>query len=112
MGNGPFSAASDFTFLSHTSAEQRQKIAEAKAFIRLTLAGGPQSASMLLRAAAERGIAEGTLYYAKRALGVQSRRHGYGGQWSWRLRASHLEQQQEEEVLVGIPPVGTRRSFS
>ena len=81
-GNGPFDTASDRSLLSLTSSERRWKIAEAKAFIRHALTGGPQSASTLLEAAAERGIAEGTLYYAKRALGVQSRRHRYGGLWS------------------------------
>ena len=86
MGKGPFGTATERSFLSLTSADQRRKIAEAKAFIRHALAGGPQFASTLLQAAAEQGIAEGTLYYAKRALGVQSLRHGYGGQWSWRLR--------------------------
>ena len=112
MGNGPFAPASDRAFLSLTSAERRRKIAEAKAFIRHDLADGPQYASTLLEAAAERGIAEGTLYYAKRALGVESRRHGYGGQWSWRLRTAHHGQQQEEVALVGITPVAARRPSS
>lgn len=84
------------------SEARRRKIAEAKAFIVQALAGGPQLASVLLRAAAERGIAEGTLYYAKGALRVQSRRHGYGGQWSWALLTSPKTQWHGEEALVDI----------
>jgi hypothetical protein len=50
------------------------------AFIQHRLAQGPRLAADLLGEAMHAGIAEGTLYYAKRHLGVRSRRHGYGGQ--------------------------------
>ena len=83
--------------------ERRRKIAEAKAFIQHALAGGPQLAEVVLRAAAARDIAEGTLYYAKRALGVSSTRHGYQSPWMWKLPEERLGKQSQghhREVTV------------
>src|SRR5262249_52528847 len=81
----PFVNAAEDPSLEGPSEDQRRKIAEAKAFILKALAGGPRLASQILQAAADCGIAEGTLYYAKRALGVSSTRQGYQSPWVWRL---------------------------
>jgi hypothetical protein len=68
------------------SAEERlRRLEEAKARFRKALASGPQPASTLLSAAAAEGIAEGTLYHVRKALGVVSTHPGYGteSQWVW-----------------------------
>ena len=44
----------------------------------------------LLETAAKRGIAEGTLYYAKRALGVTSMRQSFHGPRIWELPEERL----------------------
>jgi hypothetical protein len=93
MGNTPFVKPAEDLMLEGASEEQRHKIAEAKAFILKALAGGPQLASQVLQAAADCGIAEGTLYYAKRALGVSSTRQGYQSPWIWRLPGADLRKQ-------------------
>jgi hypothetical protein len=53
--------------------------ADAKAFLRAFLAGGPQDASAVYAAAAAEGISERTLDRAKAELGVESRRRGTEG---------------------------------
>jgi hypothetical protein len=73
----------------HSSAAERlRRLEEAKAFVRVHLAAGPQPARRLLRAARAAGIATRQLHRAKDALGVRPERlGGYGahGQWTWYL---------------------------
>ena len=83
MGNVPFAAAAEAGGLRVQAEARQRKIAEAMAFLQHRLAQGPRLAADLLGEAMHAGIAEGTLYCAKNRLGVRSRRHGYGGQWSW-----------------------------
>lgn len=70
-------------------SEERGALDEAKEFLRQALAGGAMSANAMLAAAKRVGIAERTLKRAKRALGVESRRGGFGkdGGWVWALAA-------------------------
>jgi hypothetical protein len=93
MGNNPFVSVAEDILLEGESSERRRKIAEAKAFILQALAGGPQLARQVLQAATDYGIAEGTLYYAKRALGVSSTRRGYQSPWVWMLPEAGLRKQ-------------------
>ena len=51
---------------------------EAVEFLRAALAGGERPATEVLREAAALGIAEITLRRARKALGVQVRRQGFG----------------------------------
>jgi len=51
---------------------------EAVEFLRAALAGGERPATEVLREAAAFGIAEITLRRARKALGVQVRREGFG----------------------------------
>lgn len=70
----------------HVSAAERlRRLEEAKAFLRRSLNAGPQPAAAVVIAASAAGIAEGTLYHAKKALGVVSTHQGYGmgSQWIW-----------------------------
>ena len=60
------------------------------AFLLHALGGGSQFALTLLATAANQGIAEGTLYYAKRALGVTSTRQSFHGPWVWALPEERL----------------------
>lgn len=83
MGNAPFAGVTEVESLRVQAEERQRKIAEAMAFIQHRLAEEPRLAADLLGEAMHAGIAEGTLYCAKSRLGVRSRRHGYGGQWSW-----------------------------
>jgi hypothetical protein len=91
-GNGkpPFVSVAEGSKLAPMSEERRRKIAGAKAFIQHALANGPQLAEVVLNAAAARDIAEGTLYYAKRALGVTSTHQSYHGPWGWALPEEQL----------------------
>ena len=84
-GNTPFVSAAEGRIGATTKEARRLKIAEAMAFLQRFLGGGPQLAEVALKAAAEAGIAEGTLYYAKRALRVTSRHQSYHGPWVWAL---------------------------
>ena len=90
MGNTPFVSAAEGIIGATVKEERRRKIAEAIAFLQRLLEGGPQLAEVVLKAAAEVGIAEGTLYYAKRALRVTSRHQSYHGPWVWALPDAQL----------------------
>lgn len=89
-GNIPFARAAEGTTAA-SREERRRKIAEAKAFIQHILVDGPHLAEVILKAAADAGIAEGTLYYAKRALRVTSRHQSYHGPWVWALPEHHQQ---------------------
>ena len=89
-GNTPFVSASEGIMGAATREARRRKIAEAIAFLQRFLGGGPQLAEVVLKAAAEVGITEGTLYYAKRTLGVTSRHQSYHGPWVWALPDEQL----------------------
>jgi len=58
--------------------EERLAQTEAVEFLRAVLASGERPASDVLREAADLGIAEITLRRARKALGVQVRRKGFG----------------------------------
>lgn len=60
---------------------------EAVEFLRTVLRDGSRTALAVKREAREAGIAEATLRRAQRALGIASRRVGYGkdGEWRWEL---------------------------
>lgn len=66
--------------LSVPSGEERTERDEAADFLRAELEAGPQEANEILKAARKAGISETTLRRAKRSLGVESRRAGFGGQ--------------------------------
>jgi hypothetical protein len=85
MGIAPFAGAAELAHSPLNAEERLRRLEEAKAFLRRALASGPQPASTLLDAAAAEGIAEGTLYHAKKALDVVSTHRGYGvgSQWMW-----------------------------
>ena len=89
-GNTPFGSAAEGIMGATTKEARRRKIAEAIAFLKRFLGSGPQLAEVVLTAAAEVGIAEGTLYYAKRALQVTSRHQSYHGPWVWALPDAQL----------------------
>lgn len=86
MGVAPFTARTKLPQPWLTSAERLRRLEEAKAFLYKQLAGGPQPARTLLKAAKAAGIAERTLHRAKDLLGVTTERAGgYAehGQWVW-----------------------------
>lgn len=103
-GNTPFVAPDKEPIASKAEAKRTRKIAEAKAFLQQRLADGPRPATEVLLAAAARGIAEGTLYTAKRRMRVQSRRQGYeGGQWVWVLPVKRVG---KDQMWQPTAPVG------
>jgi hypothetical protein len=61
-----------------TDREERSALDEARDFLRDRLAGGPQPAEEVKRAGKAAGIFERTLERARHALGVTSRRQGFG----------------------------------
>ena len=96
-GNTPFVSEAEGTTGATTKEARRRKIAEAIAFLQRFLGGGPQLAEVVLKTAAEVGIAEGTLYYAKRALRVTSRHQSYHGPWVWALPDAQLSRPQTSQ---------------
>lgn len=67
--------------------EERGVLGEAREFLRNVLAGGRRPANDVTHEAEGLGIAKATLRRAKKALGVEAEREGFGGGgvWWWRL---------------------------
>lgn len=105
MGNSPFVPPGEEPTPADIAAEPTRKIADAKAFLVQALSEGPRPATEMLLAAAAAGIAEGTLYTAKRRLRVQSRRQGYDdGRWVWALplQQTRLDRRFHPTASVGM----------
>jgi hypothetical protein len=70
--------------LDTPDAEERTELDEAADFLRAELAGAEQAAKKLLRDAP---CSERTLRKAKRMLGIEAKRSGFGssGVWTWSL---------------------------
>jgi hypothetical protein len=64
---------------------ERSEREEAADFLREILAGGPVASEDLKRQARAAGIAERTLFRAKRDLGVKADKDGFRGGWVWSL---------------------------
>lgn len=73
--------------LEVSAGSEASALDEAKRFLREELIAGPMPATELKRAAANAGISWRTVERAKKALGVESVRHGFGadGTWRWEL---------------------------
>lgn len=85
MGQSPHTAES--LLAAPRDDEERGAMAEATEVLRTLLAGGGRPAKEIKRGARQAGVADPTLKRAKVALGVQSRRIGFGtdGEWYWCL---------------------------
>ena len=85
MAIAPSAGIAEFASSPLSAEERLRRLEKAKDFLRCALASGPQPASSLLNTASTAGFAEGTLYHAKKALGVVSTHRGYGmgSQWVW-----------------------------
>ena len=86
MGMAPFLVSAKMPKQRVGAAERLRRLEEAKAFLRLQLAAGPQPARAILKSARVAGISTRTLHRAKDALGVMPERAGgYGahGKWTW-----------------------------
>src|SRR5690348_4676867 len=92
MGTAPFDGVVEMAVSRLSTEERLRRLEEAKAFLQRALASGPQPAATLLHTASARGIAEGTLYHAKEALGVVSTHQGCstGSQWIWADPGAHV----------------------
>jgi hypothetical protein len=82
--------------------EERSALEDAKGVLADILSGRPVQASEVEAQAKEAGVKERTLKRAKAALGVKSRRMGFGGPWVWELPSSHNE---GNVPIEGQPPV-------
>lgn len=105
MGTIPFLAPDERPPAAEAPAARTHKIAHAKAFLVQVLSEGPRPATAMLLAAAAAGIAEGTLYTAKRRLRVESHRQGYeDGQWVWALpiARTRADQRIQPSAPVGM----------
>lgn len=75
-----------------TTGEEREEGLDADALLRELLALGERPASEIFQAAKANGIAERTLYRAKRRLGIKTRHEGQpgkkGGSWHWSFPVS------------------------
>ena len=99
--------------------EQRSALDEAREFLTMTLADGPQPVANVQSDAKEAGISATTLKRAKAALGVRAQRHqeGFGGSeghWEWLAppqegqggQPGHLVSLCETEANDGAPRDG------
>ena len=75
---GETAHTADGLLVQPVRTEERMAQSEAVEFLRAALAGGERPATEVLREAAAFGIAEITLRRARKALGVQVRREGFG----------------------------------
>lgn len=92
--------------------EERGARAEAEAFLRDALTGGPMPAKQLHADAKGSGIAERTLWRAKSKLGVVAVKEAMSGGWHWRLptkSAAEPCQFPEQENMAAFGQVGTLR---
>ena len=71
--------------LAHEAPEELRGRKEAEAWLRELLADEPVEAAEIRRAARDNGIAEKTLYRAKKALGIEARKTGFAKGWIWIL---------------------------
>jgi hypothetical protein len=74
------------TLLTQTSAEERSQRVTAKEFLLEVLGGGePVDSAKLLTQAEAVDIKRGTLWRAKKELGVIGRKVGFNAGWTWEL---------------------------
>jgi gas vesicle protein len=75
------------------SSEESNALADAKNFVREFLKDGPHNAKEVKQEARRAGVSNRTLYRAKAAMGIMSRKSGIGdGQhWQWELAKSAAE---------------------
>jgi len=80
---------------------------EAAEWLRSILSDGPISAVELQRRAEADGIKERTLKRAKALAGVESKREGFGGSWTWQLKDSHRGPPPPKSALpTSVAPCG------
>jgi putative DNA primase/helicase len=76
-----------------TTGSERREREEAKAFLLYVLREGPVSSAVLMKDATANGIAQRTLWRAKRDLGIEAYREpADGGRWRWRLPSAAVPQ--------------------
>ena len=73
--------------LGGDNGDQRLAIDDAREFLEAELADGPRLADEITKAAAAGSISEMTLRRARKALGVRSKKQGFGaeGRWLWEM---------------------------
>jgi hypothetical protein len=84
--------------------KERSALQEAVAFLLQVLASGPMSATEVERLADQAGIARRTLRRARESLGVERRKDGMRGGWSWSLPKG-------APPSSGLAPFGATRDF-
>jgi hypothetical protein len=80
---------------------ERDRLAEAKEFLRNVLRAGPVHSKQVKREAAEADIAWRTVERAKGQLKVQSYRDGETGRWMWTLSGPPEEGDEDRQADVG-----------
>lgn len=81
----PVTITADELVQSRSGAAPPSELDEARAFLEITLAPGPQLTADVKRGAAAAGIAWRTVERARSALGVVPRKDGEGGAWRMHL---------------------------
>ncbi len=79
---------------------------QAEALLRDLLRGGSVRVPEIMREAKSHGIGELTLRRAKQALGVESLKIGYQGDWFWRLPDKPVEEAKDDGEVKGDQTVG------
>jgi hypothetical protein len=62
---------------------QGMKKLQAQVLLTKALANGPATATDIFKLMASNGIGQDTMKRAKRAMGIKSKRNGFGGEWLW-----------------------------
>lgn len=82
--------------LSHEGPEEMHGRVEAEAWLRELLADGPVEAGEIRKAARDNGIAERTLWRAKKAAGIKAMKTGFNKGWIWSLPGAKAAKSAEE----------------
>lgn len=82
---GTVAVTADEALGDGTKGQDRSALDAAKEFLRTELAQGPVSAKALFERGKDMAISQATLRRAKEALGVQARKAGYQGEWTWEM---------------------------
>ncbi len=94
---------------------ERGALDEARDFLRDYLAGGPEPVKAIQTAARNAGVSDGTLKRAKRALGIQAIKAGFGteGHWTWALPGKGIippKASTDDPLRDDEPPKGINKS--
>jgi len=96
--------------LNNENPEELHGRKEAASWLRELLADGPVEAGEIRRAARDNGIAERTLWRAKKAAGIEALKTGFSKGWVWALpgaKAARYAEERQDSISCTLGTLGT-----